>query len=569
MKEKKNIERLFQEKFKDFEVIPPHDAWENIEARLENKKKKRRVIPFWLKPAGIAAGIAIFIGVFSLFNNDDKVINNKPIQNNSTNSVVNQTEDNQNNSPQNNSNFEKEVNSSYELNKVIQENDVVTERNVIKSSSNKINNKSETNTIQNFTESQDRLVFENKTNKKQQKSNNSSSNSSKNIIRSQSDETQETIFNSDENNSLTLNDNINSQKEKEGLKGNKNNKIDYNKSVLDELIANGNNEELVNNSFEKTNSNSISNKIDGQSNKVNEDVIFNQVSIDTLKINQVLANNIEESKDSIHVVENSKEKEENELEKLLKEKEEGKNADEKEEEKRNRWVVSTNAAPVYFNSFSEGSPLDSQFQSNSKSYETSISYGVGVEYSLAKKIALRVGINKVDFSYNVQDVVFYQNVNAKQLENVNTNQAGRMISVVSQFKEEGNSINVSGVLDTKFEGALNQQLGYIEVPLEMSYKVIDKKLGVDIIGGMSSLFLQENSVSLKSNGTQMGIGEANNLNDVHFSGNLGLGLRYTFWKSFNANFQPMLKYQFNTFSENSGNFKPYFVGLYTGLSYSF
>lgn len=130
MKEKKNIERLFQEKFKDFEAIPPQDAWDNIEARLENKKKKRRVIPFWFKPAGIAAGIAIFIGVFSLFNNDGKIINDEQIQNNNTNSVVNQTEENQNNSLQenSNSNFETEVNSTEGINKIIKENDVVTER---------------------------------------------------------------------------------------------------------------------------------------------------------------------------------------------------------------------------------------------------------------------------------------------------------------------------------------------------------------------------------------------------------------------------------------------------------
>ena len=260
----------------------------------------------------------------------------------------------------------------------------------------------------------------------------------------------------------------------------------------------------------------------------------------------------------------------NELEKLLKEKEEGKNADEKEkEEKRNRWVVSTNVAPVYFNSFSKGSPLDEEFVSNDKSYQTSISYGVGAEYNLSKKIALRSGINSFNLSYNVNDVVFYQDVNARQLKNVETNEMGRMISVQSELKNELNEVTTSGNLVSKFEGELNQQLNYIEVPLELSYKLVDNKIGINLIGGMSTLFLQDNSVSLKSNGVDMKIGEAKNLNDVHFSGNFGLGFRYTFWKSFNANFQPMLKYQFNTFSENSGNFKPYIVGLYTGLSYSF
>ena len=42
MKEQKNIERLFQEKFKDFEALPPQDSWDIIASRLNEKKKKKR-----------------------------------------------------------------------------------------------------------------------------------------------------------------------------------------------------------------------------------------------------------------------------------------------------------------------------------------------------------------------------------------------------------------------------------------------------------------------------------------------------------------------------------------------
>ena len=83
------------------------------------------------------------------------------------------------------------------------------------------------------------------------------------------------------------------------------------------------------------------------------------------------------------------------------------------------------------------------------------------------------------------------------------------------------------------------------------------------------MFLSKNSISLLSNNSYMELGKANNLNNIHFSSNVGLGFKYSFWKSFNANLQPMFKYQINTFSENTSNFKPYFIGLYTGVSFSF
>lgn len=69
MKENKNIERLFQEKFKDFEVQPPQDAWAAIEKRLNEKKKKRRVIPIWFKASGIAASLVLGFFLFNTIQN--------------------------------------------------------------------------------------------------------------------------------------------------------------------------------------------------------------------------------------------------------------------------------------------------------------------------------------------------------------------------------------------------------------------------------------------------------------------------------------------------------------------
>ena len=58
MKELKNIDRLFQEKFRDFEQMPPDYIWKNISVSLsrENKKNKRAL---WLWFSGIAAGLAL------------------------------------------------------------------------------------------------------------------------------------------------------------------------------------------------------------------------------------------------------------------------------------------------------------------------------------------------------------------------------------------------------------------------------------------------------------------------------------------------------------------------------
>mgnify|MGYP000353444670 CR=1 FL=1 len=46
-------------------------------------------------------------------------------------------------------------------------------------------------------------------------------------------------------------------------------------------------------------------------------------------------------------------------------------------------------------------------------------------------------------------------------------------------------------------------------------------------------------------------------------------LDYNFSKQFQFNLDPTFKYQINTFNNTSGNFKPFIVGVYTGLSFKF
>lgn len=579
MKENKNIERLFQEKFKEYEVLPPQEAWENIEARLQNKKKKRRVIPLWFKPTGIAAGIVIAIGLFNLFsNNNNQTINNFEIEKNNSNTIVNQIDEDENRINKNNdvngksnSIFENEANSTEGLNKIVRENEIVTDgsSNQQNLKNNRLDTRSNSKLKTPLDEKKNRLVFENRAKNKLSKSRKNNPIKSNDLVPKNGIDEKNIIYDSEDN--LVSSSNKKSSKIKRGSENKVNQQKEDNKSVIDELISNNQNEKLASNlEKSKSSSNKLLSKEDNLLNELNNETTFNEVNIDTLKINQVLANNLEETKDSTLIAEKAEEM--NELEQLLKEKEEGKNADEKEKEKRNKWAVSTNAAPVYFNSASEGSPLDNQFTSNEKSYQTSISYGVGFEYSLSKKLTIRSGLNKLSMSYDTQNVYYTPVMQSKMSTSrmntlhVERNDRAKNVYIYNKVNDAFGDVD-NFVQDEK--GNLNQQYGYLEVPFEISYKIINKKVGIDVIGGMSTLFLQENNVSLFSSGKQMQIGEANNLNSINFSGNIGVGFRYTFWKSLNANFQPMLKYQFNTFSENSGNFKPYIVGLYTGLSYSF
>ena len=551
MKENKNIDRLFQERLSNLDVAPNEEVWQNIELRLKEKKKKR-VIPFWWKLSGIAAAFVIGLGIYN-FTVDDNTVSND---------VVIDANGKKENTPNPNG-LQK-----LENNEVVSDENNETKNN---SNSSKIN-EVEIDTDANTSSKNNTAVANNSDGTKNGSKNSEVNTSSKNntAVANNSDATKNEIKNSDINTSSKNNTAVanNSDRTK-------------NSSVNSDVnTSSKNNNAVANNSDrtknERTNSDlintSISNNLGPKKSEIEK---LNKNSDTNLPINntQIIAEktNSELKKDEIKKIDSTSIASvvPNAMEELLIEKEKKTS----KEPKLNRWQLSSNVAPIYFSSASNGSPLDSELKNNSKTYKTNFSYGLGVNYAVNKKIKVRSGINAVSLNYDTNDVLISQNANAKSLDHVKPNAVGAFIQVESKnsVTTTGGTMEIasSGNALKKFNSTVNQQIGYLEIPLELSYKLVDKKFGVDVIGGVSTLLLNQNEVSVISSGVEMNIGEANNLNDIHFSTNVGLGFKYGFFKNFEARVEPVFKYQINTFIKDSGDFKPYFFGLYSGVTFTF
>lgn len=264
------------------------------------------------------------------------------------------------------------------------------------------------------------------------------------------------------------------------------------------------------------------------------------------------------TKDSTAVAEKSK----NALEELLHEKEKKTFS----EPKLNRWLVGTQLAPIYFSSLSQGSPLDPSLTENEKRYTAeNFSYGVGVGYALNNKLTLRSGVNMVRLGYETDGIMYYMRPEvSSRIQNISLNPVGATIVI-----ESLNNVRQYNRMMEMFEGSIVQRTGYLEIPVELAYQFGSKKWGLQVLGGMSTFVLNQNEIYLQSNTLNLLIGEATNLNPVHFSGNLGLGMHYRFFKNWQARIEPTFKYQFNPYRSDAGNFRPYLMGLYTGVMYTF
>ncbi|MCB0470448.1 MAG: outer membrane beta-barrel protein, partial [Flavobacteriaceae bacterium] len=239
----------------------------------------------------------------------------------------------------------------------------------------------------------------------------------------------------------------------------------------------------------------------------------------------------------------------------------------------NRWQVYASIAPVYYNTLGEGSHLHEQFVHNPKNGEFNTSYGVNVGYALNDRFTVRTGISSLNLSYDTANVILYESVGEASdpkalLRNVDF--ADNMTQNISALSADNLVVQqINSDLDPNFNAAISQRISYYEVPLEVEYNVINRKFNVQVIGGFSTFFLDNNEVYTEFENRKNYIGEANNINNVSFSANLGLGLDYNFSPRFKFNFEPTFKYQLNAYSNTSGNFRPYIIGVYTGFSYKF
>ncbi len=437
MEERKQIDRLFQEKFKDFEATPREEAWQRISSRLQEKKHRRKVIPMWYRIAGVAALIALLLNFANNFFKPSAA--GKPPQT-AFNSRDNTYGEFTLASPEY---TQKMIRSSMVLQALMQETENKRTRELLSQ------------------ERTNRTIAEN------------------------------SVPNLEISNVINLSERIAANKERDQLASEK--KSGKTQNLRDLPIANPN-------------------------------------------------------KKSPEVSDISSEK---------------------------RIKISTVAAPIYYDNLGNGSSIDAQFAHSSSDGEVSMAYGINFAYKISEKIRIRSGVTKVGMSYNTNNIAFTASVNPVALSGIDYG------GNVPNYKIENRSVSRFSNLQASTEfnraslaapasGFLRQKLGFIEVPLEIEYVLIDKKIGVNIIGGGSTLFLDENTISLNSDNFSTTLGQANNLNNISFTTNLGVGIDYNISPQFQFNIEPTLKYQLNTFSGNTtGTLNPYYFGVYSGFSFRF
>ena len=255
----------------------------------------------------------------------------------------------------------------------------------------------------------------------------------------------------------------------------------------------------------------------------------------------------------------------------------------------NRWSILAMASPMYYSQFTTSGSDDMARQIKSSDQNiSSYSGGVGFAYKISDRLSIQSGVHYSAMGQELGEVTAYNG-----FAQINPSKGGNNFKVLTPngtvYANNPDVYLVSNTIpdrvNTKYtpevidpvkknlnhlSNSLVQDFSYFELPVLLRYKVIDKKVGVSFVGGMSYNFLINNSVSAVTNGKKYSVGTTEGMNGLSLSSSLGMGMEYNFSRSLSFNLEPTFRYFLNSSnSDRMSGMHNYAIGLFSGMSYKF
>ncbi len=252
-----------------------------------------------------------------------------------------------------------------------------------------------------------------------------------------------------------------------------------------------------------------------------------------------------------------------------------------------RWSIAAMASPTYYSKFGTGSDDLSKQMSSSEQSLISYSGGVSLSYKINKRFTVQTGIYYSSIGQQVDGILSFGGFmpfgNSKGGPNFEVLTTSGTIyannSDVYLLASSGSRVITSynnDVFDPQkanlpyLNNTLHQDFSYLELPVVFKYKIIDKTIDFNLIGGVSYNFLVNNNVYTMVDGSKYQIGTTKGLNPFTLSSSIGMGMEYSFTRNLSLNLEPTFRYYLNPFSGGSGSINhPYSFGLFSGISYKF
>ena len=218
--------------------------------------------------------------------------------------------------------------------------------------------------------------------------------------------------------------------------------------------------------------------------------------------------------------------------------------------------------------------LSDEFNENDIKNAVTMAYGAKISIKINDKLNLRSGVSKINLVQQTNHVntglntVIIALSTAENMSPQNTNN----INYNSNIRVNSSATNSQTMMTVTTEAnKMEQKIQYIEVPLELEYKLLNfNKFNLLATAGGSYYMVTKNTISINSStsGLDFKIGKATNLNNTSYSANAGLKLEYMISNKTSLNFEPNYRYMINPLN-NVNTKNPSLLGANLGFSIKF
>lgn len=211
---------------------------------------------------------------------------------------------------------------------------------------------------------------------------------------------------------------------------------------------------------------------------------------------------------------------------------------------------------------------------------------ISVRYNINPRFSIQTGVGVTTMGQIVRGIDVYAglsdyySIKGKYTYSVQTS-SGVVIAENKDIRisdESGDRVNavIAGVIDPSklpldyVNNDLRQRFRYLEVPVVARYKLIDRRIDLNVSGGFSYGYLVENVAFAKIDNRDVRVGYTEGVNRHALNSQMGLGVEYNISRSFTFNIEPVVRYSLTPFSNASDVAdRSYSFGIFSGLFFKF
>lgn len=258
------------------------------------------------------------------------------------------------------------------------------------------------------------------------------------------------------------------------------------------------------------------------------------------------------------------------------------------------WKLGMNVSPGYSSySAKHGPAYASNMTYEANDGNANLSGGLSVQYKTSKRISIESGVyyaqngqqtgSSPQFFGNRAEMDYAFAPADKNYFNTAVNLVGSRMAMNStagiiDFKGVPKGAEIAANLENAgtysnsllTSGELSQVFDFVEIPLYLRYLIIDRKMDVELVGGLNAGLVVGNNAYIDNEYGVQNIGKTRDIAPVNFSGTVGLGMNYALGRNLSVAVEPRFNYYLNSINRNPEvDFRPYRIGIYTGLYYEF